>query len=339
MKKLFIISNESIYENDNKYFCDNLDLKTTPEELNRNFDVNLIARRSLKERAHNINIKNIKIFNSFLSFIIAIIRSTKKKDSKYLIISLSPYTFLACILLKLFGKTPIVYLRSDGHEEYKAILGFIGPAFYYLMFSISSSISKLISCRNYILKGRKGEVVSPSQLDSEWLSNIKETNIESLKLLYVGRIKVEKGIFSLLKLIKGKNDISLTIVGAENNMTNNINQSNVVVRQIENNKTNLINIYDDHSVFVLPSFTEGHPMALLEALARRRPVVIFEEIKHVIGDKKGIFVSRRNYESFLETINYIKNNYQKIQEEMKQNQLPTKKQFISELTSHISLQN
>ena len=27
MKKLFIISNESIYENDNKYFCDNLDLK------------------------------------------------------------------------------------------------------------------------------------------------------------------------------------------------------------------------------------------------------------------------------------------------------------------------
>ena len=100
-------------------------------------------------------------------------------------------------------------------------------------------------------------------------------------------------------------------------MTNNINQSNVVVRQIENNKTNLINIYDDHSVFVLPSFTEGHPMALLEALARRRPVVIFEEIKHVIGDKKGIFVSKRNYESFLETINYIKNNYQKIQEEMK----------------------
>ena len=33
------------------------------------------------------------------------------------------------------------------------------------------------------------------------------------------------------------------------------------------------------------------------------------------------------------------NPTQKIQEEMKQNQLPTKKQFISELTSHISLQN
>ena len=339
MQKLFIISNESIYENNSKYFCDNLDLKSTPEGLNNTFEVNIIARKSSKERSHSINIENIIIYRSILTFILAVIKSTKNKDCKYLLISISPYTFVASLFLKLFGKNPIFYLRSDGHMEYKAILGFIGPIIYHIMFAISSSVSRLISCRSHILKGKKGEVVSPSQLDTEWLSNIKTIESKNIKLLYVGRIRKEKGIFSLLKLIKGKNDISLTIVGAENNMTNNINQSNVVVRQIENNKTNLINIYDDHSVFVLPSFTEGHPMVLLEALARRRPVVIFEEIKHVIGDKKGIFVSKRNYESFLETINYIKNNYQKIQEEMKQNQLPTKKQFISELTSHISLQN
>ena len=339
MKKLFIISNESIYENANKYFCDNLDLKSTPEGLNKSFEVNLIARRSSKERVHNINIENIKIFSSLLSFILGIIRSTKNKDSKYLLISISPYTFLACIFLKLFGKTPIIYLRSDGYGEYKAILGFIGPLLYFLMFNISSSISKLISCRNYILKNKKGKIVSPSQLDSEWFDNVKEINAESLKLLYVGRIKVEKGIFSFLKLIKDKNDISLTIVGAEKNMLNNISQDNVVVQEIENNKKNLINIYDDHTLFVLPSFTEGHPMALLEALARRRPVLIFEEIKHVIGDKKGIFISKRDYKSFLETVSYIKKNYKKIQEEMKQNRLPTKKQFINELASHIALQN
>ena len=49
---------------------------------------------------------------------------------------------------------------------------------------------------------------------------------------------------------------------------------------------NLIKFYDDHNIFILPSFTEGHPMALLEALARSRPVIIFDEIKHVIGNKK-----------------------------------------------------
>ena len=56
-------------------------------------------------------------------------------------------------------------------------------------------------------------------------------------------------------------------------------------------------------------------MVLLEALARRRPVVIFEEIKHVIGDKK-VFVSRRNYSDFFETINYIKKNCKLIQKDM-----------------------
>ena len=47
-------------------------------------------------------------------------------------------------------------------------------------------------------------------------------------------------------------------------------------------------------------------MVLLEALARRRPVIIFDEIKHVIGDKKGIFVSKRNFINFLEHLIILK---------------------------------
>ena len=83
------------------------------------------------------------------------------------------------------------------------------------------------------------------------------------------------------------------------------------VYEIENNKQKLIKFYDDHNIFILPSFTEGHPMSLLEALARKRPVIIFEEIKHVVGNKKGIFVSKRNSNSLIETINYIKKNYKR----------------------------
>ena len=33
-------------------------------------------------------------------------------------------------------------------------------------------------------------------------------------------------------------------------------------------------------------------MVLLEALARRRPVIIFDEIKHVIGDKKVFLLQK-----------------------------------------------
>ena len=175
-----------------------------------------------------------------------------------------------------------------------------------LMFSITSLTSNLISCRKYILRGNKGKVVYPSQLDSVWLRKPKIPDLKNFKLLYVGRIRVEKGIFSLAKMIKNKRNIFLTIVGGEKIHLTKINQSNINIQLIQSNKARLIKYYDDHNIFILPSFTEGHPMVLLEALARRRPVIIFEDIRHVIGNNKGIFISKRNYLNFLKRLGISK---------------------------------
>ena len=334
-KKLFIFSNESIYTNDNKFYCDNIDLKSTPEGLNRKFEVNLFGRKSPKQRSHEIKIKKIKVFNNIFSYLSEVKDATKNKDSKFLIISISPYTFLISLFIKILGQKPIVYLRSDGYGEYKAILGKIGALIYHLMFTATAVVSNLISCREYILKGKKGKIINPSQLDSVWLRQPKNTEVKNFKLLYVGRLRVEKGIFALSELIRNKRDIFLTIIGAEKNNSYKINQSNIKVLPTQNNKSKLIKHYDEHNIFILPSFTEGHPMVLLEALARRRPVIIFDEIKHVIGDKKGIFVSKRNFLSFLSTLNTIKKNYKKIQKDMKKNKLPTNKEFIDKFIKYI----
>ena len=64
-------------------------------------------------------------------------------------------------------------------------------------------------------------------------------------------------------------------------------------------------------------------------------MVIFDEIKHVVGEKKGIFVTKRNFLSFLATLNNIKKNYKKIQKDMKKNKLPTNKDFIDALERYI----
>ncbi len=114
-KKLFIFSNESIFFQEEKFYCDNIDLKSTPEGLNKKFEVNLFGRKSKKKRSHEIKIKKVKIFNNIFSYISSVIRSTKIDDSKYLIISISPYTFIISIFLRMFGRKPIVYLRSDGY--------------------------------------------------------------------------------------------------------------------------------------------------------------------------------------------------------------------------------
>ena len=336
MQKLFIISSEKIYEDNNNFYCDNIDLKSTPEGLNKKFEVNLLARKSNIKRSHRINIKNIKIFGTLFSFLCSLIFSIRKeKEAKYLLISVSPYTFIACIFIKLFKKKPIIYLRSNGFDEYKIILGYLGYIIYYLMFSISTYISTNISCREYILKGKRGFVIHPSQLTNQWLDNRKKLSEIKKSLLYVGRIRREKGVFSLINILKKNTDINLTIVGEDEKKIEKKNYKNIKFIQIVNDQEKLIDLYDMHSIFILPSFTEGQPMVLLESLSRLRPVIIFDDIKHVIQNRTGIFISKRNHESLSETVNHIIKNYENIQEMMKKNNLPKLDDFIKNLTSII----
>ena len=56
-KKLFIFTNESIFFQDEKYFCDNLDLKSSPEGLNKKFEVHLFGRKSAKKKSTRNKIK------------------------------------------------------------------------------------------------------------------------------------------------------------------------------------------------------------------------------------------------------------------------------------------
>tara|TARA_B100000941_G_C28478142_1_gene540514 strand:+ start:541 stop:1566 length:1026 start_codon:yes stop_codon:yes gene_type:complete len=334
--KLFIISNEKIFGSDGNFFCDNLDMKSTPEGLKKNFDIHILGRNSRKTRSHKINIKKVTLSKTFFSYMYSIFKSFKEKEMKYLIISISPFTFFACILLAIFKKKSMTYLRSDGYNEYKNILGFVGPTIYHIMFSIVSKTSIFIGCNKEVLKGRKGKIIYPSQLTDKWFLNQSSPEFNKIKLLYVGRVKVEKGVYSLLKIIKNfKIDISLSIVGAEKDSINSIKQENVNIYGIETSENKLIELYDTHNIFILPSLTEGHPMVILESLARFRPVIIFEEISHVVGNKKGIFIAKRNSVSLQDKIEYIKINYSKIKEDMKKNNLSLKKDFLKEFENSI----
>ena len=101
------------------------------------------------------------------------------------------------------------------------------------------------------------------------------------------------------------------------------------------NTESLINVYDDHNIMILPSYTEGHPQVVIEALSRKRPVIIFEEISHIVKARKGIFISRRNVPDFSKTVVHIIKNYKNIQKEMEQNQLPTRDEFFLKISEII----
>ena len=327
--KICIISNESVYFKENKFYCDNLDLKSIPEGLSKKNTIKLYARNSNKIRSKIISISEIEISKNILSHLLKIFKSVVKDDSKYFIISLSPYTFLSIIILKLFRKKTFLYLRSDGFKEYEIIFGIIGKLIYGTMFTISSWLSNLVVCRDHLLRGKKGVLVNPSQLNEKWFENLKEPKLDKLQLLYVGRMRKEKGIFSLIELLKNTN-IRLNIVTSEKEVKN-VYTGNIKIISFENYNDSIIKFYDDSNIFILPSFTEAHPQVLDESLVRKRPVLVFNEIDHVKRDRYGVFVSERSTDSLKKNLEYIINNYKKIQIDMEKNILPTKKQFLNKL--------
>ena len=48
-KNLIILNNEKVFKEKNNFFCDNLDLKVVPEELNKFFKVKYLVRSSNKK--------------------------------------------------------------------------------------------------------------------------------------------------------------------------------------------------------------------------------------------------------------------------------------------------
>jgi glycosyltransferase involved in cell wall biosynthesis len=148
-------------------------------------------------------------------------------------------------------------------------------------------------------------------------------------------MKVEKGIFSLFKIFDELNtDVELSVVAKTEDYK--MNNKKIKFINFEDNVSALIKIYDNHNILILPSFTEAHPKVIDESLARERPVIIFEELNQKIQNRYGVFVSKRNSKSFTETIEFIMRNYSNIQESMKRNMLPTKQEFISQMTQILS---
>ena len=60
-------------------------------------------------------------------------------------------------------------------------------------------------------------------------------------------------------------------------------------------------------------------------------------IAHIIKNRKGIFVSKRNLKYFTETTKFIMSNYTKIQKEIEQNKFPLEKDMFKQISDIVKL--
>lgn len=162
--------------------------------------------------------------------------------------------------------------------------------------------------------GYKGEViVETTNVDSSLIRNISIENKindisknEKIRILFLARIVKEKGIFELIKAFKCLNEefnnIELIIAGdgrdfeslkAEVNGIQNIKLMGYV------NEKEKINVYKKTTIYCLPSYSEGLPITVLEAMLFGLPIITTEVggLKDFFNDPKmGYFVNMRDSE-------------------------------------------
>ena len=344
MDNLVVLNNEKVSKENNEFYSRNYNFKILPEGLNKYFKVEYIVRKSSTKEHHKLNLQNVKIASNIIQFIYFVISTFKNKNTKYYIITISPYTFISFLFLFLFRKKVFVYLISSGYEEWKFILGSWSVWIYHIMFKIVTSNSTVIALHDRLYKKKNGHVIASSTLDENWLKNFKEVKLDKVRFLNVSRVNPEKGIYEFLEMFKKiKIDAEISIIGKTKSSTLQTkfqsiigNNKNIKFPGYISDRQLLIDTYDKHNILILPSYTEGQPYVVDESLARRRPVLIFEDIKHIIKDRKGIFVSKRNIDSFIETTKYIMQNYYEIQKDIEKNKFPLEKDMFKQISNVIN---
>ena len=323
MKKLHVITNDKVWFKKKKYNSNN-DLENIMSCFSKDYKVELICRRSSKKLNFPINQK-VKYCR---------IKNIREKELNIFMISITPFNLFSLLKLIFQGKKikGFVYLRSDGFLEYKIKYSFFGYFFYYLMFWITKKNLKIISCSKNFTHVKVKSIVHPSELTSSWFKTNKDIKFVT-DFLYVGRFKKEKGVIYLTKIFKEYlKDFKLRIVGTEKNLISEKYYSkNIEFLDTISNQNKLIDLYDKSKILILPSYTEGFPKVISESLARLRPIIIFEEIAHVVNDRKGIFICKRNKKSIKDTSNYILKNYKQIQKSICKNYFYTREGFKKEL--------
>ena len=163
-------------------------------------------------------IKNIQIVSFLKIFRI----KNQIKNKEVLIISLTPYNFLISFLLIIIGadrKNMYLFLRSDGFYEYSINFGIIGKLIYGIMLNFLKKRLNILTCSTSLTHIHKSKLIYPSEITNQWLNNRKIQNKKKslkkkIKLMYLGRLRKEKGYNDLLELFNQlKIKASLSIVG------------------------------------------------------------------------------------------------------------------------------
>ena len=167
----------------------------------------------------------------------------------------------------------------------------------------------------------------PSAIDPDWISKNKLVDSKQLKFLFVGRYERRKGVDELNEAIKiiGKSDLKVEFhfVGPiPKKKQLNLNDLKIVYHGLVNDLEEKQAIYDRCDVLLCPSYSEGMPNVILEAMSRGLAIIATDvgAISDIVCDKNGILLENNKPFTIIESIMDIESDKLKLAE-LKQNSI------------------
>ncbi|HXT84200.1 MAG TPA: glycosyltransferase family 4 protein, partial [Verrucomicrobiae bacterium] len=177
-----------------------------------------------------------------------------------------------------------------------------------------SELQKKVIAKKYTIPNSK-IVVIPNGVGNEYFFNRKINAKKEPTILFVGRLAPQKNLLTLIKAMAHlKSTCKLQIVGEGeerdkiSKLINKLHLSHITLLGKKTGK-DLIQLYKNADIFVLPSIKEGVPLSLLEAMAAGLPIVAsdIDGVNEIIG-KSGYLVKNPSPNTFGYALEYVLSN-------------------------------
>lgn len=242
------------------------------------------------------------------------------------------HSFLGALVAKLRGITHVHTTHCCWTDSFRSVPGRVMlklayPIFGRLTLTWAKSIVAITPwetsyIKKYGGKDRQIKIIS-NGMDESFFMEIKpnnfkkENNISGRMVLFFGRLNVTKGpdkfVLAAKELLKLYKDVEFVIVGPDEGMKADVvvligDEKRIHLLDPIRDRKKIVEMYQAAEVFVLPSYREGLPLTLFEAMASGLPMVVspVNGVPYEIENgKNGLFVRYGDIEGLVANISLL----------------------------------